>query len=134
MGGGQHIVIELHQELTPGQRQELQELQRQLADSAARADLECHSIRDDAGWHDLASVAEEYRECVVTAVRYLALRKLVDIDPAGMGRVRFKNHSEQPFAKVAIHDIDACMGMTCDCMDEEGPEEDVPAQEQQSCM
>lgn len=66
---------------------ELATIERALAYSAARSDIECHcmpigdTVRD--GWHDPASAQEDDHELVATAIRYLDLRGLIERHPNG---------------------------------------------------
>ena len=70
--------------MTPEQRAEraeLRRLERALAYSAARSDVEVHCLpggefRDR--WYDPASAHEDDRETVATALRYLELRGLLE--------------------------------------------------------
>lgn len=77
--------------LTPAERTELRRLERALAYSAARSDVEVHCITV-GDWHerryDPESAAAEHREVVATAIRYLDLRGLIERSPQGLVRVR----------------------------------------------
>lgn len=71
--------------LTPEQRDELARLERALAYSAARSDVECCCHQEGEwtdGWYDPSSATlEEDREAVATAIRYLDLRGLIERHP-----------------------------------------------------
>ncbi len=68
--------------LTAEQLDELARLERALAYSAARSDVECYCHPEGEwadGWHNPASaINEEDRETVATAIRYLDLRGLLE--------------------------------------------------------
>jgi len=71
------------------QADELARLERALAYSAARSDIECHCNRADADrWYDPIPAYVEDREFVATAIRYLELRGLLERHPQGWVRVR----------------------------------------------
>lgn len=59
---------------------DLETLKTQLADSAARSDIECYTDRNE-GWHNLRSVDRDQVECVQTAIHYLTMRGLLEIHP-----------------------------------------------------
>lgn len=71
-------------------RDRLDELKTALADSAARSDIECGTLRDEAGWHDLSSTEGDDQPFVEVAVEYLNLRGLLEIHPELQGMVRFR--------------------------------------------
>jgi hypothetical protein len=81
--------------LTKEQRAELRHLERALAYSAARSDIECY-CQPPAGtsplalncWYDPGTAAKDDRETVATALRYLELRGLIERSPQGWVRVR----------------------------------------------
>lgn len=67
---------------------ELQTLERELAYSAARADIECHhclwqnhSGKYHGRWYDTAPLSGEDSEWVAKSIRYLELRKLLRRHP-----------------------------------------------------
>jgi hypothetical protein len=75
--------------LMPAQRTELRRLERALAYSAARSDIECCCTRAAADrWYDPNSAGNEERESVDIAIRYLDLRGLIERSPEGWVRVR----------------------------------------------
>lgn len=61
---------------------ELAALERALAYSAARSDIECYCASDGDGWHDTTHVLDDDHETVETALRYLDLRGLLDRHPS----------------------------------------------------
>lgn len=67
------------------------ELERDLATSAARSDVECHALRDADGWHLLDSVETDDVEWVAPALRYLEWRGLIQHDAANNNRIRIKD-------------------------------------------
>lgn len=78
--------------MTPAARAELRRLERALAYSAARSDVECY-CHPEGEWTDCwydpsAAINEEDREAVATALRYLDLRGLLERHPQGWVRVR----------------------------------------------
>lgn len=71
--------------MTPTERAELRRLERSLAYSTARSDVEVHCLPGGAfrdRWYDPDSAAEEDRETVATAMRYLELRGLLERHPS----------------------------------------------------
>lgn len=70
-------------------------LERSLAYSAARSDIECY-CQPPAGtsplalncWYDPRSASAGDRECVAIAIRYLDARGLLERHPEGWVRVR----------------------------------------------
>lgn len=66
---------------------ELRTLEREIAESCARSDIECHCLSQDHSgryygrWYDLATMDEDDREIVGKSVRYLELRKLIRRHP-----------------------------------------------------
>ena len=67
--------------LTLREAHELQDLERKLAYSAARSDVEVHCLwsGDAPGrWYDPESAHEDDRETVDTAIRYLTLRGAIE--------------------------------------------------------
>lgn len=87
---------------------ELETLKTQLADSAARSDIECATNRTDDGWHDLATAEPEDEEYLRTAMRYLALRGLLQTHPENAKWVRVVHPADA---------AEACQGLTCGCND-----------------
>jgi hypothetical protein len=70
---------------------ELLHLQQTIADSAARSDIECMCIRETiAGedWYTTDSCDAGDREDLLIAVRYLALRGLLEKHPSNSRMVR----------------------------------------------
>lgn len=65
---------------------ELAALERALAYSAARSDIECYCAAADADfggrWYDTTQVLDDDDETVETALRYLELRGLIERHPS----------------------------------------------------
>lgn len=76
---------------------EKQKLERELAYSAARSDIECHcSIEQHSGryygrWHDISSADPSDAEWVAKAVRYLELIKRLKHHPENENLVRVRD-------------------------------------------
>ncbi len=75
---------------------ECQALAMQIADAAARTDIECHCVQMSMGnatWYDTATFPDDDDtdacDYVATAVRYLRLRGLILVHPTQPALVRF---------------------------------------------
>lgn len=77
--------------MTPTERAEMRRLERALAYSAARSDVEsyCATVSGNLSpWYDPAHVLDDDHETVATAIRYLDLHGLIERSPQGWVRVR----------------------------------------------
>lgn len=64
---------------------ELETLERRLAYTAARSDIECYCITvtgEPGCWYDTRLVLDDGRETVAIATRYLDLRGLIERHPS----------------------------------------------------
>ena len=74
----------------------LRKLERELAYSAARSDIECLLDIDEAAsgheikgcWYRKSSMLPEAEEVLIPSLRYLELRKLLDVHPDNPDLVR----------------------------------------------
>lgn len=71
---------------------ELETLERHLAYSAARSDIECYCGFISDRWRDPSSAHADDRETVAKALRYLELRGLIE------------RHPTQPWVRVREED------------------------------
>lgn len=61
----------------------------EIADSCARADIECNVHGYDDGWHDTTNHDPEDTDAIVQALRYLGARGLIEHHPEHGHLVRF---------------------------------------------
>jgi hypothetical protein len=88
---------------------ELLQLQQLFADSAAQSDIECCCIPEDLGgfrWWRTDSCEAPDRETVLIALRYLALRGLVESHPVKPHLIRFTDAAKSELQVVRITEDD----------------------------
>lgn len=72
---------------------DFEQIKQDLADSAARSDIECLLVRTglfEDGWYDTKSTAAEDQADVIRAMEYLAHRELIEKHPDNKYWVRIK--------------------------------------------